>query len=410
MIRAAVLLVAACVAGGGWYVSTRGQENVLAFLGSLRMAGVGERLPAAQPAAPRPEGANPIAVTTSPATTKVLPILRSSVGWIEAAARVTIRARMDGAIVERHVRDGAEVAAGDILFRLDDRELRAQIARGEATLARDRAVLFKLQGQGTRAQSLLIRNVGTQAQAEEAVANVRIAAAEVAASEAALEIERAKLARTTIVAPMGGRVGAVHAHVGDLVRGSDLGGDGLVTITQMTPLVVSFPMPERDLALLRATLAVPHRRARVSVTAGRDGGANTEAELSFIDSAVDPASGTVLVKATLAHSDSFWPGQYASVDLTLGLRPEAVTVPLVALQLEQDRPHVFVVQSDSTVALRAVEPIDTSGGEALIGKGLVSGERVVVEGHHRLRDGSPVAEKVSEAAALGATEPRPVRQ
>ena len=317
---------------------------------------------------------------------------------------------MDGAIVERHVRDGAEVAAGDILFRLDDRELRAQIARGDATLARDRAALFKLQGQATRAQSLLIRNVGTQAQAEEAVANVRIAAAEVAASEAALEIERAKLARTTIVAPMSGRVGAVHAQVGDLVRGSDLGGDGLVTITQMTPLVVSFPMPERDLALLRATLADPHRRARVSVTAGRDGGANADAELSFIDSAVDPASGTVLVKATLAHSDAFWPGQYASVDLTLGLRPEAVTVPLVALQLGQDRPHVFVVQSNSTVALRAVEPIDTSGGEALIGKGLVSGERVVVEGHHRLRDGSAVSEKVSEATALGATESRPVRQ
>jgi hypothetical protein len=135
-----------------------------------------------------------------------------------------------------------------------------------------------------------------------------------------------------------------------------------------------------------------------------------EPDRHFIDSAVDPASGTVLVKATLAHSDAFWPGQYASVDLTLGLRPEAVTVPLVALQLGNDRPHVFVVQSDSTVALRAVEPIDTSGGEALIGKGLVSGERVVVEGHHRLRDGSAVSEKVSEAAALGATESRPVRQ
>ena len=141
--------------------------------GRCRRPALASRLPAAQPSVPRPEGANPIAVTSSPATTKALPILRSSVGWIESAARVTVRARMDGAIVERHVRDGAEVAAGDILFRLDDRELRAQIARGDATLARDRAVLFKLQGQATRAQSLLIRNVGTQAQAEEAVANVK---------------------------------------------------------------------------------------------------------------------------------------------------------------------------------------------------------------------------------------------
>ncbi|MFC4172841.1 efflux RND transporter periplasmic adaptor subunit [Microvirga sp. GCM10011540] len=323
---------------------------------------------------------------------RAMPIIRTGIGWIEPTASVTVRARIDGTIVERRIRDGAVVAAGDLLFRLDDRELQAQIVRSEAVLARDRALLAKAQAALKRTQELLTRSVATQAQAEEADAEVRIAAANVAASEAALAMERTRLAHTRITAPIGGRVGVVQAGEGHVVRGSDLSGNGLVTITRMSPLQVSFSLPERDLPLMRAALADPKGKGHVRVLADQSGQASTEADLTFIDSSVDVGSGTILAKATLKASHGLWPGQYVRVELTLGTHPEAAAVPLVALQTDDSGPYVFVVRQGDVVDVRRVEPLDTKNDEVVIAKGVNPGERVVVEGHARLRNGSSIAE------------------
>lgn len=343
---------------------------------------------------------SPVAVITAPASAKAVPITRTSIGWIEPTARIAVRARIDGTIVERHIHDGAGVAAGDLLFRLDDRELQAQIARGEATLARDRAVLAKTQAALRRTQELLARSVATQTQAEEAAAEVRIAAANVAASEAALTVDRTRLEHTRIIAPISGQAGVVQGDAGHIVRGSDLSGDGLVTITRMSPLRVSFSLPERDLPLLRAALADPEDKGRVRVLAGEDGQTSAEAELTFIDSSVDTNSGTILAKATLKGNSGLWPGQYVRVELLLGMHPEAMAVPIIALQTGHSGSHVFVVQPDSTVEMRRVEAVDTKNGEALVTKGIAAGERVVVEGHARLRDGSSIVEAALIPAAL----------
>jgi multidrug efflux system membrane fusion protein len=343
-----------------------------------------------------------------------MPITRTGIGWIEPTARVIVRARIDGTIVERHVHDGAAVAAGDLMFRLDDRELQAQIARGEAALARDRAVLGKAQAALKRTQELLTRSVASQAQAEEADAEVRIAAANVAASEAALAIERTKLGHTRITAPISGRAGVVQGGEGHVVRGSDLSGDGLVTITRMSPLQVSFSLPERDLPLLRAALADPKGKAYARVLADQDGQTSVEADLTFIDSSVDVSSGTILAKATLKADSGLWPGQYVRVELTLGTHPEVAAVPLVALQPGHGDPHVFVVGSGDIVEMRQVQPLATSHDTAVIAKGITPGERVVVEGQARLRDGNLVVETVVAPTPLAqrsrAADTGPVRQ
>jgi multidrug efflux system membrane fusion protein len=321
-----------------------------------------------------------------------MPITRTGIGWIEPTASVTVRARIDGTIVERHIRDGAEVAAGDLLFSLDNRELQAQIARGEAALARDRAVLAKAQAALKRTQELLARSVATQTQAEEADAEVRIAAANVAASEAALAMDRTKLGHARITAPISGRAGVVQGGEGHIVRGSDLTGDGLVTITRMSPLQVSFSLPERDLPLLRAALADPKHKGHVRVLTGQDGQASAEADLTFIDSSVDVGAGTILAKAILKANNGLWPGQYVRVELTLGTHPEAAAVPHVALQTGGSSPHVFIVGPGDIAEVRRVEPLDTKDDEAVLVKGLTPGERVVVEGHARLRNGSSITE------------------
>ena len=130
----------------------------------------------------------------------------------------------------------------------------------EAVLARDRALLGKAQAELRRTQELLARSVSTHAQAEDAAAEVRIAAANVSASEAALAMDQTRLEHTRITAPISGRAGVVHGSEGHVVRGSDPSGEGLVTITRMSPMKVAFSLPERDLPLLHATLAGPDGR------------------------------------------------------------------------------------------------------------------------------------------------------
>lgn len=405
MIRSALLLVSIMSAGGLWYVMAGAEGQAAVWTSALKLletSGLAPEPPAPAQTSLSQKSPPPVAVTTAPVRVKAMPITRTGIGWIEPTASVTVRARIDGTIIERHIRDGAEVAVGDLLFSLDNRELQAQIARGEAALARDRAVLAKAQAALKRTQELLARSVASQAQAEEADAEVRIAAANVAASEAALAMERTKLGHTRITAPISGRAGVVQGGEGHIVRGSDLSGDGLVTITRMSPLQVSFSLPERDLPLLRAALADPKDKGYVRVLAGQDGQTSAEADLTFIDSSVDVGSGTILAKAILKASNELWPGQYVRVELTLGTHPEAAAVPHVALQTGGSGPHVFIVGPGDIVEVRRVEPLDTKNDEAVLVKGLTPGERVVVEGHARLRNGSSITE-----AALA---PKPLAQ
>ena len=395
VIRVVLLLLTTSVAGGVWYVLQGADGHATARMSEVKLpepsASTSE--PPAQARTPGSQKTSPlVAVVTAPVRATAMPIARTSIGWIEPTARVTVRARIDGTIVERRIHDGADVSAGDLLFRLDDRELQAQIARGSAVLARDQAVLAKAQAALKRTQELLARSVATQAQAEEAAAEVRIAAANVAASEAALAIERTRLEHTRITAPIGGRAGVVQGSEGHVVSGSDQSGDGLVTITRMSPLQVSFSLPERDLPLLHAALADSENRGRVRIFAGPDRQAAAAADLTFIDSSVEVGSGTILAKATLKANNALWPGQYVRIELTLGTHPEAAAVPLIALQIGHSGPHVFVARPDGVVEMRRVEPLDTSRDEAIIAKGLTPGERVVVEGQARLRNGSSIVE------------------
>ncbi len=417
MIRSALLLLLVTSTGGLWYVMAGAEGQAAVRTSALKLLGSSSLAP--EPPAPvqtslLPNSPAPVPVITAPVHSRAMPITWNGIGRIEPTARVTVRARIDGTIVERHIYDGAEVAAGDLLFRLDDRELQAQIGRSEAALARDRAVLAKAQAALRRTQELLSRSVATQTQAEEAAAEVRIAAANVAASEAALAMDRTKLGHTRITSPISGRAGIVQGGEGHVVRGSDLSGDGLVTITRMSPLQVSFALPERDLPLLRAALADPKNKGRARVLAGQDDQTSAEADLTFIDSSVDVGSGTILAKATLKAINGLWPGQYVRVELTLGTHPEAAAVPHVALQTGGSGPHVFIVGSGDIVEVRRVEPLDTKNEEAVLVKGLTPGERVVVEGHARLQNGSSITETTLAPKPLAQSsrtaEARPVRR
>ena len=369
-------------------------------------SGAGSRGAGAAPGRRGREGggeAPRVAVVTAVAQSVDMPVTRTSVGWVEPDAIVTVRARIDGQVIEQKVRDGEVVKAGDVLFRLDDREIQAQIARDEAMLARDQATLAKTQADVRRVQELLSRGSASQQQFDVVNAESKVAAANVAADQATLQADRIKLDYTVIKAPIAGRVGVVRVTPGNLVRANDTG-DGLLTITQLKPLRVSFSLPERELDLVRTALA---RKGQAPVRAYSSGSTEAVAtgKLFFVDSAVDALSGTVTAKAMFDNEgDQLWPGQYVRIEVDLGVRPNVTTIPLVAVSPGQGGSFAFVVKSDGTVERRKVEIADTRNEIAAVASGIQPGEKVVVEGQARLRDGSPIVEKPAPGTPGAATD------
>jgi multidrug efflux system membrane fusion protein len=342
------------------------------------------------------------AVVSAVAARQDVPVTRRSVGWIEPIATVMVRARVEGEVVEQLARDGQLVEKGDLLFRIDDREIRAAVAKDEAALARDQATLARAQADARRARDLLEKRVAAPQQVDQTEAEAKIAAANIQADQAALDNDRIRLGYALVKAPIDGRLGTVRVTPGNIVRSSD-GGEGLVTITQMKPLRVASTLPERDLPALRA--ADPGDGLPVRVLVRGAAGPAAQGRLGFIDSSVDTASGTITAKAILPNEDgALWPGQYVDVEVALGSIENAVTVPLVAVQPGQDGPFVYVVGSDGKVAVRKVTTGETHGDTVVIGAGLEPGEHVVIEGQQRLRDGARVAEKVDGVGKAGAKQ------
>lgn len=391
---ALAVVAVACVVAAWLYVSPTA-------MGSLQQMLAGKQTAAADKPAAGANAARSTSVLAATASTADFPIRRYAIGFVSSPAVVSINARVSSQIVSIAVKDGQMVKAGDVLLSLDDRALKAQLAKDQATLAKDQALLASTQSDLQRAKDLVAKQAGTQQTYDQAVAAQKAAAATVDADKATLDADMVQLGFATITAPISGRLGAVNVAVGDLVttsNGNSSTATPLVTITEMDPLQVNFNLPESDLALLHKALATP---LVGGVTLTKDGnpapiGTGT---LDFVDSSVDTASGTIATRASVPNADlSLWPGQYVNVVLDAGTMPQMTSVPTVAVQPSQKGPFVYVIKADSTVEMRPVQVALTEGGNSAISQGLKSGERVVVEGQTRLKNGAAVHEGKATAA------------
>lgn len=343
----------------------------------------------AQQAAPQPAPDRPaVAVKVAEVTQASMPIRRRTIGWVEPIAAVAVKSRINSAIMEQHATDGAFVNKGDVLFVLDDREAKAAIARDEAAMAQHQAEVERAHGDLERTKTLVAKQTASKQTLDQVVAAARAAEAAVAADKAILQADRLTLSYTTITAPIAGRLGAVAVTPGNLV--SENGDVALVTITQMQPIRVSFTLPDRDIDALRTALA-QYPPAAVRVFSKGEKSARAQGSLNFIDSTVDAASGTITAKAEFANENlALWPGQYFDVEVELGVEPQASIIPTVALQVGQDGLYVFVATPDNKAEMRKVTVTGSDADKSAVTMGLSPGERVVVEGQHRLSPGAPV--------------------
>lgn len=340
------------------------------------------------------EGA-PVAVVTAVAQQADMPVRRRAIGFVETPASVVVKSRLDSQIMTQAVADGQFVKAGDMLFALDDRDIRAQVAKDEAAIARDEAVHRRTLADLARYQQLLAKNAGTQQALDQATADERSAAATIQLDQATLEADRLKLGYTRILAPIDGRVGAIQVTPGNLVSANSAG-TGLVTITQMKPLRVSFTLPERDLPVLQAALA-SGRAVPVGARVPDSARQPAQGTLNFVDSSVDMASGTITGKAAFANDDlALWPGQYVDVEITADTLDGTTIVPTVAVQAGQKGPYVYVAKPDQTAELRQVAVALSDGERTALSQGVAPGERVVTDGQMRLKNGARLRERPSE--------------
>jgi multidrug efflux system membrane fusion protein len=353
------------------------------LLAALATPGCNDSKSADKKAGPPPA---PVTVTTVERAT--VPVSITAIGNVEPIQTVAIKSRIDGEIVAVHVRDGQDVAKGQLLLELDDRYLQAQLKQLEAAEARDRALLANAQSLEERYKDLLAKGFISQEAYTQAKTSRDAAEATVAASHAAVETARVQLSYTKVRSPISGRTGKVILPVGNNVKANDAA--ALVVINQLAPIQVGFAVPDRYLNDIRAFSA----KGALPVRATPQGAQGVEAvgRLTFIDNAVDPQTGTIRLGATFANTDrQLWPGQFVAAKMTLQEQPNVVVVPSLAIQNGPKGQYVYVVKADSTVELREVVVERTEGEQAVVAKGLEAGETVVTTGQLRVVPGGKVA-------------------
>lgn len=353
------------------------------LLAALAAPGCNDSKSADKKAGPPPA---PVTVTTVERIT--VPVTIMAIGNVEPIQTVAIKSRIDGEIVAVHVRDGQDVAKGQLLLELDDRFLQAQLKQLEAAEARDRALLANAESLEQRYKDLLAKGFISQEAYTQAKTSRDAAEATVAADHAAVETARVQLSYTKVLSPISGRTGKVILPVGNNVKANDT--SPLVVINQIAPIQVGFAVPDRYLNDIRAFSA----KASLPVRATPQGVQGVEAvgRLTFIDNAVDPQTGTIRLSATFANTDrELWPGQFVTAKVTLQEQANVVVVPSQAIQNGPKGQYVYVVKPDGTAELRAVVVERTEGEQTVVAKGLEAGETVVTTGQLRVVPGGKVA-------------------
>ena len=335
-------------------------------------------------------GAPPAAVVVAVASKQTIPIVKTSVGFMEAVDAAVVRARATGLITAVQVVEGQTVKAGDVLFQLDDAAIKIQIERDQATIARDQATADFQAADLARAKALAGQGNDTTQQLQTSQSTADAANATVALDKAQLAADQLTLSYMSITAPIDGRVGALNVSNGDTVFSTDTSAGGLLTITQPTRLRASFSIPERDLDSYRAALAAT-TKPPVAISVTGDSKPRAIGTLSFIDSTVDTASGSILVKADVDNTAAvLWPGQYVSASVQIGSYADATTVPTAAVQQNSSGPFVFTVSDQNIVKQVPVTLIATLNDVAILGPEISLGTQVVVDGQLALVDGATV--------------------
>lgn len=328
----------------------------------------------------------PVPVTVAVAVQKAVPIQEQAIGNVEAYSTIAIKAQISGELLKAHFREGQEVSKGELLFTLDPRSFELLLKQAEANLAKDTAQFETAKLEARRYEDLVSKGYVSQSQYDQMNANALALKAIVDLDRAAVENARLQLSYCFIHAPITGRTGSLMVNQGNLIKANDT---QLVSLNQLEPIYVSFSVPEKQLSNIKRYLA--EGAIKIEALASKEDINPEKGTLSFIDNAVDHSTGSIKLKGIFNNKGKkLWPGQFVNVVMTLAMQPDAIVVPLQAVQTGQTGQYIFVVKEDNTVESRPITLAMNMNQEAVIAKGLKPGEKVVTDGQLRLVPGTTV--------------------
>jgi membrane fusion protein, multidrug efflux system len=339
----------------------------------------------ASPNAQRPPDAVPVQL--GQAKRQDMPVLLNNIGAVQANQQVLVRARVDGTLTQIYFKEGQMVKAGDKLAEIDPRPYAAALASAMAKKAADTAMLATAEKDLTRTSNLVQRDFASRQQYDQQTGQVGQLQATLQGDDAAIANAQLNLNFCNITSPITGRVGLRMVDVGNLIHSNDQ--TGIVTVSQLQPIAVTFTLPQDDLPVIHQAMqagAVP-----IFAYTADDKRQLGQGKLLTIDNQIDQATGTIKLKAEFPNEDSaLWPGQFVNVRMQAATLKNALTVPSAAVQRGPQGLYVYLVKPDSRVAMQPVEVQQDDGKTAVIAKGLDEGVQVVVNGQSRLQTGSRV--------------------
>ncbi|WP_257829726.1 efflux RND transporter periplasmic adaptor subunit [Burkholderia glumae] len=310
-------------------------------------------------------------------------------GRLEAIERVDVRPLVSGTIVSVNFKDGALVKKGDVLFVIDPRPYQAEVDRAAAQLAAAQARDGYAQTDWQRAQRLLGDNAIARRDYDEKQNAAREASANVKAAAAALEAARINLGYARIVAPISGRASRAEITLGNVVSAGATAAP-LTTLVSVSPIYASFDADEQTYLRYIGAVRDGHR-APVELGLANESGYSRSGVIDSVDNRLDTSSGTIRVRARFDNADgTLVPGLYARLKVDGSAPHPALLVDDAAINTDQDKKFVFVVDAQGKVAYREVRIGGLHGNQRVIAGGLQASDRVVVNGTQRVRPGEPV--------------------
>jgi len=335
----------------------------------------------------RSQAPAPAPVSVATVTRQDVPIHLSGLGTVQASLTVGIRSQVDGKLQGVLFTEGQRVRKGDVLAKIDPRLFQAALDQAIARKRQNAALLAGAEKDLARSKALAQKDIGTQQNVDQQQAKVDQLKASIEADMAAIATAQTQLNYATIAAPSDGRMGVRLVDPGNLIRVSESG--PIATLVQIQPAAVQFTLPARVLPDLREAMA----RGPVEVTAFDQDNrrALDTGTILLIDNVIDQATDMIRLKAMFANADDqLWPGQYVNARVLVAIKRNVLTIPSSAVQRGPQGLFAWIVTSKNNAEPRPLQVGLTTSDLTVVASGLSEGERVVIDGHYRLRRGALV--------------------